>query len=191
MKTVFEKKWLLAVVIAAIFFAGVFAGAIGVQMVNEHNHKMVNEHGHKGLSFGEAKPQEPKKEEQKSTEVKEDKAKNEAESKPAPKATTSVPSEYKAALASAKTYSNVMHMSKQGIYDQLTSEYGGKFPADAAQYAIDNLNADYNKNALESAKVYQKMMHMSTEAIRDQLTSEYGGKFTEEEADYAVSNLPQ
>lgn len=182
MKTVFEKKWLLAVVIAAIFFAGVFAGAIGVQMVNEHDHK--------GLSFGEAKPQEPKKEEQKSTEVKEDKAKNEAEAKPAPKATTSVPSEYKAALASAKTYSNVMHMSKQGIYDQLTSEYGGKFPADAAQYAIDNLNADYNKNALESAKVYQKMMHMSTEAIRDQLTSEYGGKFTEE-ADYAVSNLPQ
>ena len=181
MKTMLERKWLLAVVIAAIFFAGVFAGAIGAQMVNEHNHK--------GLAFGEAKPQEPKKEEQKTTDVKKEAPKT--ETKPAPKQTPSVPSEYKAALASAKTYSNVMHMSKQGIYDQLTSEYGGKFPADAAQYAIDNLNADYNKNALESAKVYQKMMNMSTEAIRDQLTSEYGGKFTEEEADYAVSNLPK
>ncbi len=33
----------------------------------------------------------------------------------------------------------MMHMSKAGIYDQLTSEYGEGFEADAAQYAIDNL----------------------------------------------------
>ena len=98
---------------------------------------------------------------------------------------------YKSALAKAKSYSDFMHMSKQGIYDQLTSEYGEKFPEEAAQYAIDNLNADYNKNALEKAKDYQKNLNMSTEAIREQLTSEYGEKFTEEEADYAVSNLPQ
>ncbi len=31
----------------------------------------------------------------------------------------------------------MMHMSKAGIYDQLTSEYGEGFEADAAQYAID------------------------------------------------------
>jgi hypothetical protein len=31
-------------------------------------------------------------------------------------------------------------MSKQRIYDQLTSEYGEKFNAEAAQYAIDNLD---------------------------------------------------
>lgn len=31
-------------------------------------------------------------------------------------------------------------MSKKGIYDQLTSEYGEAFPADAAQYAVDNLD---------------------------------------------------
>ena len=49
----------------------------------------------------------------------------------------------------------MMHMSKQGIYDQLTSEYGEKFPADAAQYAIDNVEADWNANALEKAKLYQ------------------------------------
>ena len=104
------------------------------------------------------------------------------------KADSSVPSEYKSALNKAKTYSDIMHMSKQGIYDQLTSEYGEKFSAEAAQYAIDNLNADYNKNALEKAKDYQEM-DMSPEAIRDQLTSEYGEQFTQAEADYAVSNL--
>jgi hypothetical protein len=41
----------------------------------------------------------------------------------------------------------MMHMSKQGIYDQLTSEYGEDFSADAAQYAIDNVQADWKQNA--------------------------------------------
>lgn len=53
---------------------------------------------------------------------------------------TSVPKEYRNALRSAKTYSDMMHMSKQGIYDQLTSEYGDQFDVEAAQYAIDNLD---------------------------------------------------
>ena len=47
-----------------------------------------------------------------------------------------------------------MHMSKAGIYDQLTSEYGEQFSAEAAQYAIDNVTADWNANALEKAKSY-------------------------------------
>lgn len=100
-----------------------------------------------------------------------------------------VPTEYKSALRSAETYSKVMHMSKAGIYDQLTSEYGDKFPPEAAQYAIDNIKADWNANALASAKNYQTNMAMSTEAIRDQLTSEYGEQFTPEEAEYAIQNL--
>ena len=52
----------------------------------------------------------------------------------------SVPKEYRNALRSAETYSDMMHMSKQGIYDQLTSEYGEKFTPEEAQYAIDNLD---------------------------------------------------
>lgn len=82
-----------------------------------------------------------------------------------------------------------MHMSKAGIYDQLTSEYGEQFPAEAAQYAIDNLDADYKKNALEKAKTYADDMNMSSDAIYDQLISEYGEKFTPEEAQYAIDNL--
>lgn len=86
-----------------------------------------------------------------------------------------------------ESYSRTMHMSKQGIYNQLTSEFE-KFSPEAAQYAVDNVKADWNANALEKAKSYQKTMSMSPEAIRSQLTSSAEG-FTEEEADYAVSHL--
>lgn len=100
-----------------------------------------------------------------------------------------VPAEYKAALKKAKSYSDMMNMSKAAIYDQLTSEYGEKFPEDAAQYAIDNLDADYKENALKKAESYSETMYMSKAGIYDQLISEYGEKFTEEEAQYAVDNL--
>ena len=86
-------------------------------------------------------------------------------------------------------YSDTMHMSKAGLYDQLTSEFGGQFPDDAAQYAIDNVEADWKENALKKAIVYQESMSMSKEQIRDQLVSEAGEQFTQEEADYAVENL--
>ena len=101
----------------------------------------------------------------------------------------SVPKEYKTALNKAEQYSEIMHMSKMGIYDQLTSEYGEKYSAEAAQYAVDNMSADWNANALAKAREYQDMMDMSPAAIYDQLVSEYGEKFTPEEAQYAVDNL--
>ena len=101
----------------------------------------------------------------------------------------SVPAEYKSALAQATTYANEMNLSKRGVYDQLVSEYGGKFTAPAAQYAIDNVKADWNANALAQAKTYQNDMNLSPAAVRDQLVSEYGGKFTAAEADYAIANL--
>ncbi len=100
-----------------------------------------------------------------------------------------VPAEYKSALNQAGSYANTMHMSKQGVYDQLVSEYGGKFTAPAAQYAIDNVKADWNANALAKAKDYQKTMSLSPSAIHDQLTSAAGEKFTQAEADYAIQHL--
>lgn len=104
-------------------------------------------------------------------------------------AEANVPTEYKSALKKAGTYVTTMHMSKARLYDQLTSEYGEKFSAEAAQYAVDNVSADWNENALATAKNYQDTMAMSPEAIHSQLTSDYGEKFTAEEADYAISHL--
>lgn len=95
--------------------------------------------------------------------------------------------EEKNALKKAETYSNSLHMSKQGIYNQLTSSAEG-FTKEAAQYAIDNIEADWNKNALEKAKTYQTSMSMSSKAIYNQLISSAEG-FTKSEAQYAIDHL--
>ena len=103
------------------------------------------------------------------------------------KAEDNVPTEYKNALKRAKSYDKTSHMSKQGLYDQLTSEFE-QFTPEAAQYAIDNVNADWKENALKTAKSYQEHADMSTGAIYDQLISEFE-QFTPEEAQYAIDNL--
>lgn len=105
-----------------------------------------------------------------------------------PDTSDSVPAEYTSALREAQNYDRIMNMSKQGLFDQLTSEYGGQFSGEAAQYAVDHLDADWNANALAQAESYQDM-NMSPAGIHDQLTSAYGGQFTPEQADYALANL--
>ena len=82
-----------------------------------------------------------------------------------------------------------MNFSKKGLYQQLTSDAGEKFTEEEAQYAVDNVKADWKKNALAKAKIYQNEMSMSKSAVHDQLVSDAGEKFTEEEAQYAVNNL--
>lgn len=102
---------------------------------------------------------------------------------------SNIPTEYRSALNKAESYSSLMHMSKAAIYDQLVSEYGEQFSEEAAQYAMENLVADWNANALAKAEDYSDGLHMSKAGIYDQLVSEYGEQFTPEEAQYAVDNL--
>ena len=45
----------------------------------------------------------------------------------------------RSALESAKVYQEEMAMSPDAIHDQLTSEYGGQFTQEEADYAIENL----------------------------------------------------
>lgn len=134
-------------------------------------------------------PAEESTEEQEESETEEEATDEEEKSEEPSGKEESVPAEYLNALKKGKQYSAIMHMSKQGIYDQLTSEYGEGFPEDAAQYAIDNLDEDWEANALVKAKEYSDTMHMSKRGIYDQLISEYGEKFTEDEAEYAVDNV--
>lgn len=136
----------------------------------------------------QAEQEVKEKAEQKAKDEAVAKAKSEEEAKAKAKE-ESVPREYKSALKKAETYAKTMHMSKAGIYDQLTSEYGEGFPAEAAQYAIDNIVFDWKESALKKAQTYAESMSMSDSAIYDQLISEYGEKFTPEEAQYAIDNL--
>lgn len=103
--------------------------------------------------------------------------------------TPAVSSEYIAALKKAQSYSDRMFMSKARLYDQLTSQYGEKFPEDAAKYAVENVKADWNYNALQKAKSYRNNQNMSTDRIYQQLTSQYGEQFTDEQAKYAIEHL--
>lgn len=100
-----------------------------------------------------------------------------------------VPREYKNALRQAEMYLKTQGFSEAGLRDQLMSEYGGQFPADAADYALANVDADWNAEALEAAQAYQSTIPMSDDQLFDQLTSPYGGKFTPEQAQYAIDNL--
>ena len=96
-------------------------------------------------------------------------------------------SEYSAALGKAKSYNSLFHMSKKRMYSQLTSDFD-KFSNDAAQYAVDHLEADYKYNALFNAKNYRKLFNMSKSGLFNQLTS-FADGFTEEEANYAINHL--
>lgn len=96
-----------------------------------------------------------------------------------------VSKEFANAQGSAQSYSDMMYMSKEAIKTQLTDF--DKYPEDAAEYAVNHVEADWTKNALESAKSYQENMNMSNDAIQDQLVN--FDKFTPEQAQYAVENL--
>lgn len=177
-KTPFYKKWWFWTIIALLFIAGGVAGGL----LSSSDSKSSAE----PTATNSPEPQPTQ-----STIVieTEEPTKPPAPTKPATDPNTNVPAEYESALSKATTYSDMMHMSKAGIYDQLTSEYGEGFSAEAAQYAIDNVVADWKANALESATSYNDMMPMSYKGLLNQLTSEYGEQFTQEEAQYAVDNL--
>lgn len=178
-KPFYKRWWFIAIV--AVFVIGII-GNLGGGKKTEVKDNEITEVS----SSSEAEIEETVVSEEETKESKPVVETKTEESKPAEPA---VPIEYKNALRKAKQYSEMMHMSKQAIYDQLTSEYGEQFPAEAAQYAVDNLKADYNANALEKAKKYRDMMAMSNDAIYDQLTSDAGEQFTPEEAQYAIDNL--
>lgn len=94
--------------------------------------------------------------------------------------------EYKSALKTAEVILYTKDISKRDLHNLLTSE-PNPFSPEAAQWAVDNMKADWNANALEMAKSDQQE-GMSHEEIYLHLTSDEEG-FTEEEASHAVSRL--
>jgi flagellar biosynthesis GTPase FlhF len=177
-KPIYKKWWFWVIVVFVVF------GAIG-STANKDKSASTKVEDTANQTDDSAKADTTTKEEANTTTKNEEATKVEKEEKKE----ESVPTEYKTALKKAEVYSETMNMSKRGLYEQLTSEAGEKFKAEAAQYAIDNLQADYKKNALKKAQVYQETMAMSPSAIYDQLISEAGEKFTAEEAQYAIDNL--
>lgn len=94
--------------------------------------------------------------------------------------------EYGDALYIAEGYSKYSFMSKQRIYDQLTSKYEG-YSSDVAHHAVDNLKVDYKVNAVKMARSYMNSTGLSGAKLYKQLTD--FEKFTDEESSYAMNNL--
>lgn len=94
-----------------------------------------------------------------------------------------VPREYESALRKAESYLDIFSMSAQGVRDQLEYE---EFGQDAIDYALENLEADWNEQAKKSAESYTELFDMSDAKLYDQLI--YKG-FTEEQAQAGVDSL--
>ena len=97
----------------------------------------------------------------------------------------SVPREYRNALSKAESYLGWAGMSEQGLREQLEFE---EYPSDAIDYALANVDVDYNEQALAKAESYDDWASMSDSQLYDQLIFE---GFTDEQAQYALDNLPQ
>ena len=81
-----------------------------------------------------------------------------------------------------------MHFSRQGLIDQLSSEYGNQFAVDDATYAADHCGADWNEQAAGAAQDYLDTgMHFSRQGMIDQLSSPYGNQFTTAQAEHGAT----
>ncbi len=97
--------------------------------------------------------------------------------------------EYNEAVNYAESYSALMPMSRQELYDRLTTDKNSEFSDDAAGYAVNHINVDWKKNALEAAEKYNRTLQLSKLCLYDQLVSESGDCFSPKEAKYAVDNI--
>lgn len=103
--------------------------------------------------------------------------------------------EQKNAYQAAKNYLDMAGFSKQGLIDQLSSEYGDNYPLEVAEFAVnaieENGEVDWVEECKESAKAYLEFSSFSKQGLIEQLTSEYGDKYTQEEAEAAVEEVYQ
>lgn len=91
----------------------------------------------------------------------------------------------------AISYIKTAHLSKQGLYDQLTSEYGSKMTPEEANAAIARIDpvVNWNNVAVVSAQSYRDTTNLTGQALLDQLTSEHGSKFPADQAQYGVDHI--
>jgi len=105
-----------------------------------------------------------------------------------PDAPSLTPSQ-EAAVRAAESYLQFKGFSRQGLIDQLSSEFADQFPVEDATIAVDSLDVDWNEQAVRSAESYLDLMGFSCQGLIDQLSSEFADKFTVEQATYAAQQV--
>ena len=92
----------------------------------------------------------------------------------------------KNAVRSAKQYISMQGFSRDGLIQQLSSDYGDGYSVADATVAVDSLNIDWSKQAVRSAKQYLSMQGFSCKGLIQQLSSSYGDKYTVSQATYGA-----
>ena len=91
--------------------------------------------------------------------------------------------EYANVVKTARNYLNFMAFSRKGLIDQLVYE---GYSTESAEYAVDNIGADWNQQCAKKAKDYLEFMSFSREGLYEQLA--YEG-FTDEQIQYGLSQV--
>lgn len=92
----------------------------------------------------------------------------------------------KNAVRSAKQYISMQGFSRDGLIQQLSSDYGEGYRVTDATVAVDSLNIDWNTQAVRSAKQYLNMQGFSCKGLIQQLSSSAGEKYTVSQATYGA-----
>lgn len=90
------------------------------------------------------------------------------------------------AQRSARNYLSMKGFSRDGLIEQLSSEYGEGYDRADATVAVDSLDIDYNENAAKSARDYLELSGFSCNGLIEQLSSSYGDGYTQAQATYGA-----
>lgn len=92
----------------------------------------------------------------------------------------------KNAVRSAQQYISIQGFSRNGLIEQLSSDYGDGYNVSDATVAVDSMNIDWNKQAVKSAKQYLSIQGFSCKGLIEQLSSSHGDKYTPSQATYGA-----
>ncbi len=92
----------------------------------------------------------------------------------------------KNAVRSANQYLSMSGFSRDGLIQQLSSDYGDAYKVSDATAAVDSLNVDWNKQAARSAEQYLSMQGFSCKGLIQQLSSSAGDRYTVSQATYGA-----
>ena len=100
----------------------------------------------------------------------------------APAFASSLTGPQKNAVRSAQQYITVQGFSRNGLIEQLSSEYGDGYNVSDATAAVDSMDIDWNSQAVRSAEQYLSSQGFSCNGLIEQLSSSHGDKYTRSQA---------
>ncbi|WP_343263226.1 Ltp family lipoprotein [Luteimonas qiangzhengi] len=90
------------------------------------------------------------------------------------------------AIRSANQYLSFQGFSRDGLIEQLSSDYGDGYSVADATAAVDSLTVDWNEQAVRSAQQYLSMQGFSCKGLIEQLSASAGDKYTVSQATHGA-----